>query len=83
MLKHFHGFLILSENGSDWFKGLSLTPTGGTKLLVLAESKNPGTWELPLGITVRELLEEHAGGMLARTQIQRCIARWSVYRLSY
>jgi NADH-quinone oxidoreductase subunit F len=25
--------------------------------------KNPGIWELPLGITVRELLEEHAGGM--------------------
>jgi NADH-quinone oxidoreductase subunit F len=52
------------ENGADWFKGLSLTGTGGTKLYgVSGKVKNPGTWELPLGITMRELLEEHAGGM--------------------
>jgi len=52
------------ENGSEWFKSLSLTGTGGTKLYgVSGKVKYPGTWELPLGITVRELLEEHAGGM--------------------
>jgi NADH-quinone oxidoreductase subunit F len=54
----------LVENGADWFKALSLTGTGGTKLFgVSGRVKNPGTWELPLGITVRELIEEHAGGM--------------------
>src|SRR5664280_2583073 len=43
------------ENGADWFKGLSLTLTGGTKLYgVSGKVRNPGT---------RELLEEHAGGM--------------------
>ena len=53
------------EKGTDWFKGLSLTDTGGTKLFgVSGKVKNPGLWELPLGITVRELLEDHAGGML-------------------
>ena len=53
------------ENGADWFKGLSLTATGGTKLFgVSGKVRNPGTWELPLGITMRELLEEHAGGMI-------------------
>jgi NADH-quinone oxidoreductase subunit F len=52
------------ENGAAWFKGLSLTDTGGTKLYgVSGKVKNPGTWELPLGTTMRELLEEHAGGM--------------------
>ncbi len=52
------------ENGAEWFKSLSLTGTGGTKLYgVSGRVKNPGTWELPLGTTVRELLEEHAGGM--------------------
>jgi NADH-quinone oxidoreductase subunit F len=52
------------ENGADWFKGLSLTGTGGTKLFgVSGRVKKPGTWELPLGITMRELIEEHAGGM--------------------
>jgi NADH-quinone oxidoreductase subunit F len=55
----------IAENGADWFKGLSLTGTGGTKLFgVSGKVKKPGLWELPLGITVRELLEEHAGGML-------------------
>jgi NADH-quinone oxidoreductase subunit F len=52
-------------NGAEWFKALSLTGTGGTKLYgVSGKVKNPGTWELPLGITFRELLEEHAGGMM-------------------
>jgi NADH-quinone oxidoreductase subunit F len=52
-------------NGAEWFKGLSLTSTGGTKLFgVSGKVNNPGTWELPLGITMRELLEVHAGGML-------------------
>ena len=52
------------ENGAEWFRGLSLTGTGGTKLFgVSGRVKNPGLWELPLGITVRELIEKHAGGM--------------------
>jgi NADH-quinone oxidoreductase subunit F len=52
------------ENGAEWFKGLSLTGTGGTKLFgVSGRVKNPGLWELPLGISMRELIEEHAGGM--------------------
>jgi len=52
------------ENGAEWFKSLSLTGTGGTKLFgVSGRVKKPGLWELPLGVTVRELLEEHAGGM--------------------
>ena len=52
------------ENGPAWFKSLSLTETGGTKLFgVSGNVKNPGLWELPLGTTVREILEEYAGGM--------------------
>lgn len=52
------------ENGAEWFKSLSLTGTGGTKLYgVSGRVKNAGTWELPLGTPMRELLEEHAGGM--------------------
>lgn len=52
------------ENGAEWFKQLSVTGTGGTKLYgVSGRVKNPGLWELPLGITMGELLNEHAGGM--------------------
>ncbi len=53
------------NNGAEWFKGLSLTGTGGTKLYGVSGKVNkPGIWELPLGITFRQLLEEHAGGMI-------------------
>jgi NADH-quinone oxidoreductase subunit F len=52
------------NNGSQWFKDLSLTTEGGTKLYgVSGQVKNPGIWELPLGTPMREILEEHAGGM--------------------
>ncbi len=52
------------NNGSDWFKSLSKTGDGGTKIYgVSGNVNNPGAWELPMGTTLRELIEEHAGGM--------------------
>lgn len=52
------------NNGPHWFKDLSLTGEGGTKLYGASGRVNkPGIWELPLGTTMRELIEEHAGGM--------------------
>jgi len=51
-------------NGAEWFKGLSLTGEGGTKIYgVSGRVRNPGLWELPLGITMREVIEKYAGGM--------------------
>jgi NADH-quinone oxidoreductase subunit F len=53
------------NKGADWFKTLSLTADTGTKIYgVSGKVKKPGAWELPLGVTMRELVEEHAGGML-------------------
>ncbi len=52
------------NNGVDWFKGLSYTDEGGTKLYgASGQVKHPGIWELPLGTTVGEILHEHARGM--------------------
>ena len=52
------------ERGADWFKGLSRTKNGGTKLYgASGKVRRPGLWELPMGATIREILEEHAGGM--------------------
>ncbi len=52
------------SNGAAWFKGLSYGEDGGTKLYgASGKVKRPGLWELPMGTTVREILEEHAGGM--------------------
>ncbi len=50
-------------NGADWFKGLSKSQDGGTKLFgVSGRVKRPGAWELPMGTTAREILDL-AGGM--------------------
>jgi NADH-quinone oxidoreductase subunit F len=52
------------NRGAEWFRGLGLTEDGGTKLYgVSGRVKKPGCWELPLGTPLRELVEEHAGGM--------------------
>jgi NADH-quinone oxidoreductase subunit F len=52
------------KNGAKWFKDLSYTGDGGTKIYgVSGKVKNPGAWELPMGTTIREILEGHAGGM--------------------
>ncbi|HEY7165398.1 MAG TPA: NADH-quinone oxidoreductase subunit NuoF [Candidatus Binatia bacterium] len=52
------------NNGPDWFKGLSRSQDAGTKLYgVSGKVKNPGLWELPMGTPIREILQEHAGGM--------------------
>jgi len=52
------------NNGSEWFKSLSLTEEPGTKIYgVSGKVKRPGSWELPMGTPMREILEQYAGGM--------------------
>ena len=51
--------------GPDWFRSLSHTDEGGTKLYgVSGRVKRPGIWELPMGTTVGEVFYEYAGGMM-------------------
>ncbi|HTS62006.1 MAG TPA: NADH-quinone oxidoreductase subunit NuoF [Candidatus Acidoferrales bacterium] len=52
------------EKGALWFRSLSRTKDGGTKLYgASGKVKRPGLWELPMGTTIREILVQHAGGM--------------------
>jgi NADH-quinone oxidoreductase subunit F len=52
------------RHGADWFKRLSRSKDAGTKIYGVSGRVNrPGLWELPMGTTLREILEEHAGGM--------------------
>jgi NADH-quinone oxidoreductase subunit F len=51
-------------NGPAWFKDLGLSGEGGMKIYTVSgRVKRPGAWELPMGTTIAELVEEHAGGM--------------------
>ena len=52
--------------GADWFRHLpqGKSKDGGTKLYgVSGRVRNPGCWELPMGTSAREVLEDCAGGM--------------------
>lgn len=52
------------RNGADWYQSLGLGEAAGTKLYGASGRVNkPGCWELPLGTTIREILDEYAGGM--------------------
>ena len=53
-------------NGSEWFRNLSQgkSKDGGTKLYgVSGRAKRTGIYELPIGTSAREILEDHGGGM--------------------
>ncbi|MGH9467221.1 MAG: complex I 51 kDa subunit family protein [Terriglobales bacterium] len=53
------------RHGAEWFQKLSRTADGGTKLYgVSGRVQQPGLWELPMGVTVGEVLAK-AGGMRA------------------
>ena len=52
------------ENGGQAFSDLGSEKNGGLKIWgVAGHVKRPGLWELPMGVTARELIEEYAGGM--------------------
>ncbi len=50
--------------GGAWYAGIGTVECPGTKLYsVSGHVVNPGVYELPMGVTLRELIFEHAGGM--------------------
>ena len=54
------------EHGTDWFGGLGTEDSAGPKLYsVSGDVESPGVYELPMGITVNELLD-HVGGTDAK-----------------
>ena len=51
-------------HGADWYRALGRGDDAGTKLYgASGRVARPGLWELPMGTTMREIIEEHAGGM--------------------
>ncbi|HYL82381.1 MAG TPA: SLBB domain-containing protein, partial [Candidatus Acidoferrum sp.] len=50
--------------GADWFAGIGPPKSSGPRLFsVSGHVARPGNYELPMSITLRELIFEHAGGM--------------------
>jgi NADH-quinone oxidoreductase subunit F len=52
------------NNGADWFKSYGTLKSPGTKIFCVSGHVNkPGNYELPMGVSLRELLFDYAGGM--------------------
>ncbi len=52
-------------NGPEWFLSRGTEKFPGTKIYCLSgHVRRPGVYELPAGVTLRELIYDHGGGML-------------------
>ena len=62
------------NRGAEWFRDLGLTEDSGTKLYCVSGMvERPGNYELPIGVTLRELIFEHCGGMLDGREFKAAI----------
>ncbi|MDX0456938.1 NADH-quinone oxidoreductase subunit NuoF [Sinorhizobium medicae] len=60
--------------GSAWFRGIGPDRSPGPKLYcVSGQVRKPGLYELPMGISLRELVEEYAGGPLPGRKVKAVI----------
>jgi NADH-quinone oxidoreductase subunit F len=61
--------------GPEWFASIGSPPKStGTRLFcVSGHVKRPGNYEVPMGITFRELIYEHAGGMRSEKPLKAII----------
>ncbi len=52
------------NNGAEWYASIGVEKNSGTRLFgVSGHVKKRGVYELPMGISMRELLFDHCGGM--------------------
>ncbi|MBW1982088.1 MAG: SLBB domain-containing protein [Deltaproteobacteria bacterium] len=63
------------RHGAEWFRSLALTDSGaGTKIFSVSGKVNrPGCYELPMGVKLSEIIEEHAGGMVPGSEYKACL----------
>ncbi|KSV93140.1 NADH-quinone oxidoreductase subunit NuoF [Sinorhizobium sp. GL28] len=64
----------IMARGADWFRSIGPEKSPGPKLYcVSGQVRKPGLYELPMGIPLRELIEDHAGGPPAGRKIKAVI----------
>jgi NADH-quinone oxidoreductase subunit F len=62
------------EKGAAWFRTMGTEKSPGTKVISISgHVKNPGNYEIPLGITMREFIYDWAGGMRSEQDIKLII----------
>ena len=52
------------NHGAEWFAAIGTERNTGTRLFgVSGHVQQPGVYEFPMGITLRELIYDHCGGI--------------------
>ncbi len=60
--------------GPEWFAGIGTAESRGPKIFSVSGHVNrPGNYELPLGITLREIIYEHSGGIRGGRELKAVI----------
>lgn len=55
---------LIVQRGADWYRGIGTAESPGNKIMCLSgHAKNPGNYEVPFGITFRELIYDIGGGI--------------------
>ncbi len=56
---------VILERGPEWYAAIGPKKSLGPKLFAVSgHVKKPGVYELPMGLTIRDLIFSHCGGML-------------------
>jgi NADH-quinone oxidoreductase subunit F len=64
----------IMRHGAAWYRALGRNGEAGTKIFgVSGRVRRPGAYELPMGTPMRELLEDHAGGMQPGYSFRACL----------
>lgn len=62
------------NRGAEWYASIGTPKSTGPKIFcVSGHVRNRGIFELPLGVSLRELLYDHAGGMAADRKLKAVI----------
>jgi len=65
---------LIVLNGPEWFAGIGPEKNGGPKLFCISgHVKRPGVYEASMHTTLRELIYDHAGGMLGDRPLKAII----------
>jgi NADH:ubiquinone oxidoreductase subunit F (NADH-binding) len=58
-------------NGAQWYRALSQAHTPGTKMyMILGHINQPGLFEAPFGLTLRQVIDDFGGGMRTGSTFQ-------------
>ena len=62
------------KKGPEWFAAIGPAKSPGPKIYgVSGQVKKPGLYELPMGVTIRELIYDHCGGMLDESKALKAV----------